>query len=94
VWAGHFLLIYVVEAVACQLAAVSVLSPGAGLLVVLDAITILSAFAVATHAWRAWRRRGDDEAVFLARIAIGQDAVATLAILWQLIPLSTVPVCR
>ena len=31
---------------------------------------------------------------FLIRIAVGHDAVAALAILWQLVPIFMAPVCR
>jgi hypothetical protein len=95
VWAAHLLVVYVAEAVACQLAAVSVMSPGRGLIGVLAAITVIAALAVVAHAWRMSRQwHAGTEDGFIARIAIGQDAIATLAIFWQLIPLFTVPLCR
>jgi hypothetical protein len=95
VWGAHFLVVYIAEAVACQLAVVSVLSPGAGLIALLATGTVLAALVVIAHAWRLSRRwHADGEDAFLARIGVGQDAIATLAILWQLIPLFTVPVCR
>ncbi len=95
VWAAHFLVVYIAAAVACQLSVVSGLSPGGGLIGVLVAITVLAALVVVAHAWRLSRRwRAGDEEAFLACIGIGQDAIATLAILWQLIPLFTVPICR
>jgi hypothetical protein len=95
VWAAHLLVVYVAEAVACQLSVVSVMSPDAGLIVSLAAATALAALIVVAHGWRLWRqRRADGEQGFLARVAVGQDAIATLAILWQLIPLFTVPLCR
>jgi hypothetical protein len=95
VWAAHLLVVYIAEAVACQLAVASVLSPGAGLIALLAMSTVLTALLVIAHAWRVSRRwRADGEDAFLARIGVGQDAIATLAILWQLIPLFTVPICR
>ena len=95
VWAAHLLVLYIAEAVACQLAAVSVTVPGAGLIGVLAIITMIAALIVVVHAGRMGRQRHTEgEDAFLARIGIGQDAIATLAILWQLIPLFTVPLCR
>jgi len=95
VWAAHFLVLYIAQAVACQLSVFSVLSPGAGLITVLAALTVASALVIVVHAWRALRRwRADGEEAFLVRIGVAQDGIATLAVLWQLIPLFTVPVCR
>src|SRR4051794_40243748 len=95
VWGTHFLVIYIAEAVTCQLSAVSVMSPGAAVIAVLATVTALAAVAVLAHAWRLWQhRRGEGEDRFIVRIAIGQDSIATVAILWQLIPLFMVPLCR
>ena len=95
VWAAHFLFIYIAEAVACQLSVVSVLSPGAGLIAVLATVTVLSALVVAMHGWHVSQRRGPDgDNTFLAHVGLGGDAIAMLAILWQLMPLFMVPLCR
>lgn len=95
VWAAHLLIVYMAQAVACQLAVVSVASPGRGLIMALAIFTVLAAVLVIIHGRQQWRQRhGTNDTAFLARLAAGQDAIAALAILWQLIPLFTVPLCR
>jgi hypothetical protein len=95
VWATHFLVLYIASAVACQLSAVAVLSPGGVFLTALACLTTIAASVVIAHAFLQWRgKRCHTEQLFLTRIAVGQDAIAALAIMWQLIPLFTVPLCR
>jgi hypothetical protein len=96
VWAVHFLAIYVTSAVACQLGFGS-RDAGArsGLVIALAAVTLVAAGVVVAHAVRRYQQRGEvRDHGFLIRIAIGHDALAVLAILWQLLPLFLVPVCR
>jgi len=65
-----------------------------GFLTMLAIITLLAAAVVLSHGLRRWKHR--DEAGdhgFLIRITAGDDAVAALAILWQLFPLFMLPVC-
>jgi hypothetical protein len=96
VWAGHFLLVYITEAVACQLGLEFRDERGHSVFLGMFAIiTVLAAAVVLAHGLRRWKHRveaGDDG--FLIRITAGDDAVAALAILWQLFPLFMVPVCR
>ena len=96
VWVLHLLVIYVSTAVACQLglgardAAVR-----SGVVMTLIAVTLLAAAVVAVHAVTRYRQQpAMRDHGFLARIAVGHDAVAALAILWQLVPLTMVPLCR
>jgi hypothetical protein len=93
-WAAHFLAVYIAQAVACQLSVVSVMSPGAVFRGSLATVTVLVAVVVAGHAWHTWQQHAEGDDAFLARIGIGQDAIATIAIAWQLIPIFTVPLCR
>jgi len=96
VWAGHLILIYVVNAVSCVLGITAGDRRAESLLVAaLAAVTIVAAVIVGVHGLRRYReRRQSNDRGFLHRIAVGQDAVAALAIVWQLIPIFMSPVCR
>lgn len=96
VWAVHLLIVYVSTAVACQLGLGSqrgsVKSSVVGTLCI---VTLAAAAIVVLHALRRYRQQGEmRDRGFLVRIAVGHDAVAALAILWQLMPLIMVPLCR
>ena len=96
VWAVHLLIVYVSTAVACQLGLGSQPSSVQSTAVAtLCLVTFATAAIVVWHAIRRYRQqsRMRDEG-FLARIAVGHDSVAALAILWQLMPLLMVPLCR
>jgi hypothetical protein len=96
VWAIHLLVVYVLTAVACQLGLGS-RDPRlqSGVVVTLIAITLVAAAVVVLHAVARYRQqKGMQERGFLARLAVGQDAIAALAIFWQIIPLTMVPPCR
>jgi hypothetical protein len=88
VWAVHLVVIYVVEAVACQL----------GRTAFAAALVIVTLIAAAVVLWHGAKRYGQRNETrdhgFLIRIAAGQDVLAALAILWQLFALLMVPVCR
>ena len=96
VWAAHLLVVYVSTAVACQLGLGSrTASVQSTVFITLVAITFVSACAVVWHAMKRYRQQQEmREPEFLFRIAVGHDAIATLAILWQLVPIFTVPLCR
>jgi hypothetical protein len=88
VWAVHLIVIYVVEAVACQLGRTAFVAA-------LVLVTLIAAALVLWHGWKRYGQRHETRSHgFLIRIAIGQDALAALAILWQLFALLMVPVCR
>ena len=90
------LVVYVASAVACQLGLGS--QPGSVQSSVVGALCIVTLAAAAIVVWHAILRyrqqRQMHDRGFLARIAVGHDAVAALAILWQLMPLLMVPLCR
>jgi NO-binding membrane sensor protein with MHYT domain len=89
VWAIHFVAVYVTAAVACQLRL------DGTFVIALVAVTLAAAAIVLAHAVKRYRQRGEvRDHGFLIRIAVGHDAVAALAILWQVFPLLMVPVCR
>jgi hypothetical protein len=95
VWAAHFLAVYVVTAVACVLG-LGAASTGAR-------STFLATFALATvaaaavtllHALRRHRQqRALPELHFRMSVTIGSDAIASVAIIWQLFPILLVPAC-
>lgn len=88
VWAVHLLVIYIWEAVACQLGRTTFV-PG------LVIATLIAAAIVITHGAKRYAQRHEAGGrVFLIRIAIGHDALAALAILWQFFAILMVPVCR
>jgi hypothetical protein len=96
VWAGHLLVVYITEAVACQLGLEFRDARVHSAFVAMLAIaTVLAAAVVLAHGFRRWKHRGEaGDSGFLIRIAAGDDAVAALAILWQLFPLFMDPICR
>jgi hypothetical protein len=87
VWAVHFLLIYVGAALAC------VLESG-DLRPVWVLLTMAAAGGVVWHGlarYRARERVPDDG--FVRAVTVGGDAIALVAILWQLFALAIVPAC-
>ena len=96
VWAAHLLIVYVSTAVACQLGLASrAVDVQSTVIVSLVGVTFVSAGAVVWHAVKRYRQQQEmREPGFLLRIAVGHDAIATVAILWQLVPILMVPVCR
>ena len=93
VWAAHFLAIYIATAVSCQV------GTGGGrtrapLLAVLALVTVAAAAVVVLHAARRYRQqRGVPDRKFRMTVTIGNDAIATVAIAWQLLAIALVPVC-
>jgi hypothetical protein len=96
IWVVHFLAVYAATAVACVLglgaADASVRSTFATALVI---VTLAAAAVVGLHALKTYRRRGEvPNRRFLRGITIGHDAIAAVAILYQLFPILLVPVCQ
>ena len=95
VWAGHFLAVYVGSALACVLGlgAAGVGSRRA----FLTALTLITLVATAVLMWHAVRRyrqyRTIPERHFRMSVTIGGDAIAAVAVAWQLFPILLVPVC-
>lgn len=96
VWIAHLVVIYVAAAVSCGVWLRSAASRGSSILVAaLIALTLAAAALVILHGIRRYGASAHaPERVFMARIAVGQDAIAAFAILWQLIPILMSPVCR
>ena len=96
VWAAHLVAIYVLQALACVLDIPS-RSPRAETTVILAlaALTVAAAAVIGLHGLRRYRQAAaTDDQRFLFRIAVGQDAIAALAVAWQLMPIFMVPLCR
>ena len=94
-WAAHFLLIYVVAAVACVLG-LGGASGGArsAFLVVLGLVTAASAVLLVLHAaWRYRQQRDVPAQHFRMAVTVGGDAIATVAVLLQFFPILLVPQC-
>jgi hypothetical protein len=95
VWALHFVIVYATEAVACVLGLGSrPANVRASLPITLAVFTVGAAAIVVLHGVRRFRQRGEmRDHGFLARIAVGHDSIAALAIAWQLFPIFMMPVC-
>ncbi len=95
VWALHLLVVYGSEAVAC------VMGLGTGsrahqtiFLITLGTVTVAATAVTVLHAVRAYRQWRDvPELRFRTAVTVGCDAIAALAIAWQLFPIALVPVC-
>jgi len=87
VWAAHFLIIYVGAAVACVLRL-------NGLEAVWAVVTLAAAALVVWHGFSRYRRRKDmPDHDFARSVTVGCDAIALVAILWQLFAIAIVPAC-
>jgi hypothetical protein len=95
VWTIHFLAIYIATALACVLG-LGAASEGtrATFLTVLGLVTVSAATVVVLHALRRYRQQRDvPEQRFRLSVTVGCDAIATLAIAGQLLPILLVPLC-
>ena len=93
VWAVHFLVVYIGTALACVLG-LSAASRGSRTIFVisLGVVTLVAVAVVVLHALRRYRQHRTQPA-FRTAVAMGSDAIACVAIAWQLFPLLLVPVC-
>jgi hypothetical protein len=96
VWVVHFFAVYAATGVACVLGlGAAEATARSAFVTALVVVTVAAATVVALHAVKTYRRR--DEVFnrrFLRGITIGHDALAAVAILWQLFPILLVPVCQ
>jgi hypothetical protein len=91
VFSIHFLVVYIAEAVACALGLVGARS---GFLWSLALVTLAcAAVAIGHSATRYRQQRHVPDQRFRMAMTIGNDAIASLAILLQLFPILLVPVC-
>jgi hypothetical protein len=95
VWAIHLLIVYVAEALACQLGlGIAGAGPQTTFIAALALVTIAASAVVVVHGLRRHRQqRKVPEQRFRMSVTIGADAIASIGILWQLFALFLVPVC-
>ena len=96
VWIMHFVAIYAATAVACVLG-LGAADAGARstFVTALVIATVVAAAVVVLHALKTYRRRDETpNRRFLRSITIGHDAIATVGILYQLLPILMVPLCQ
>jgi hypothetical protein len=95
VWAAHFLIVYIAEAIACVLGLGSAgRSAQAALLTALVVVTGAATAVLVIHAiWRYRQQRNVADLRFRMSVTIGNDAIASVAIVWQLFPILLTPVC-
>lgn len=95
VGAAHLLAIYISAAVACQIGlATAGEASQSAFLATLVLLTIATAAGIILHALLRYRRfRGRPDRQFRMFITVGCDAIATVAVLWQLYPLMLTPLC-
>lgn len=93
VWAVHFLVVYIGTALACVLGLGAASTRSQTTFVIsLAVVTLVSVAVVVLHALRRYRQHRTQPA-FRTAVAMGGDAIACVAIAWQLFPLLLVPVC-
>jgi hypothetical protein len=94
-WAAHFLIVYIAAAVACALGLGAASADTRTIfLTALVLVTLVAAAVLALHGVLRYRQlRGLPKERFRMSVAIGGDAVAAVAVLWQLFPLGMVPLC-
>jgi hypothetical protein len=95
IWIAHLLLIYVSEALACQLG-LGLAGQGTqtGFITVLALLTVAAAAVVALHGFRRYRQlRQEPEQHSRMSVTLGADAIAAFGILGQLFALFLAPVC-
>jgi len=96
VWAAHFLIVYIATALACALGPGAASAGGgrAALLTALVLVTVAAAAIVMLHALRRYRQQRElSDHGFPLSVTIGCDAIALVAIVWQLFPIFLVPAC-
>ena len=93
IWAAHFLIVYVGTAVSCALVPTAA-GGGLALTAALVLTTIVAAAIVVLHAVRRYHQQHElTERHFPMYVTIGCDAIALVAIVWQLFPIFLVPAC-
>jgi hypothetical protein len=95
VWAAHLLVVYIGTALACVLG-LGAASAGSrtAFLAGLALLTVAAAAVLVWHAARRYRTlRTTPDRRFRMSVTIGGDAIAAVAVVWQLFPILLVPVC-
>lgn len=95
IWAAHLLAVYIAAAIACALGlGTEPAGARSAFVTVLALVTVAAVAAVVLHAIRRYRgEREELDRRFRLAITIGGDALASVAIAWQLLAFLLVPVC-
>jgi hypothetical protein len=95
VWMGHLLTLYIITALACGLGLIGRGGRTAtAFLTTLAVLTLVATATVAIHAVVRWRQQRElPELRFRAGVTVGADAIAIVAVVWQLLAIALVPVC-
>ncbi len=94
-WAAHLLAIYISTALACQFG-LGATGQGArtSFVTALVLVTLVAAAVVVLHGLRRHRQQqGVPDRRFRMSFTLGCDAIATVAIAWQLLAIALVPLC-
>jgi hypothetical protein len=94
-WSLHFLAVYIAAALACVLGLGSASAyDRLTFLTMLGAVTLAAAIGLAIHGAVRYRQlRGVSDQQFRLAVAIGGDAIAAVAVLWQFFPILLAPLC-
>lgn len=93
-WAMHLLLVYTSTAIACQIGLGADTAGQPAFRAWLVAITVVAIAMVVLHAARRYRAfRGLTRRRFRMSVTLGADAIATVAIAWQLVAVLMMPLC-
>jgi len=95
VWMGHLLTIYITAALACGLGLIGTGGrTAAAFVTTLVVVTVVATATVAVHAVVRWRQQRElPETRFRAGVTVGADAIAIVAVVWQLLAIALVPAC-
>jgi membrane protein implicated in regulation of membrane protease activity len=95
VWAAHLLAVYITAAVACVLGlGAASAATRSTFQATLALATVATAAVVLLHAARRYRQQREmPDLRFRMAVTIGGDAIAAVAIAWQLFPILLVPAC-
>jgi hypothetical protein len=95
VWSVHFLVVYIAAATGCALGLGGANADTRTMfLTALVLVTFAAAAGLTLHGvLRYHQLRGLPKKRFRMPVAIGGDAIAVVAVLWQLFPLGIVPLC-
>jgi hypothetical protein len=94
-WAIHFLVVYIAAALGCVLGLGDARSGArSAFITVLVLVTLAAAALLAGHGFLRYRQlRGAPDNQFRMSVSIGADAIAAVAVLWQLFPILMEPLC-
>ena len=94
IWALHFLTVYVAAASVCAGLGAASTGSRTTLLTGLTLVTIAAIATIIFHALRRYRQQHEiPDQHFRMAVTLGCDAIAAVAVAWQLFPILLVPQC-